>query len=129
MFQNVTPEKKITPKQRRALEALLAGEDIATAAQTAGVARQTLHRWQQEEHFARALQEAESLALEGLSRALVGLGELATQAIRDGLQPEQPIAIRLRAADLLTNRLLAIRQAIDFEQRLQELEQQIGGMR
>ncbi len=45
MKQDETPQKKLTAKQERALEHLLAGETVTAAATVAGVGRSTLHRW------------------------------------------------------------------------------------
>jgi len=49
------------------------------------------------------------------------MGHLAAAALRDGLVDED-IRVRLRAADIFTQRLLQLRDLLDFEDRLSALE-------
>ncbi len=50
----------LTPKQRRAVETLLATGEVAAAAREAGVSRDTLHRWLKQPLFGQAVREAEA---------------------------------------------------------------------
>ncbi len=65
-------------RKKRFLTALAAGHSVMTAAEAAGVARQTVYRWRQEdETFARAWDEAieagtDRLEDEALRRAFAG---------------------------------------------------------
>ena len=112
----------LTPKKRRAVLALVEHGDASNAATAAGVTRQTLYRWLNEDaDFIQALREAEYGALQTFQRELVSMGHLAAAALRDGLQDED-IRVRLRAADIFTQRLLQLRDLLDFEDRLQKLE-------
>jgi hypothetical protein len=88
----------------------------------AGVNRATLYKWQANEAFAAALREAEAEAVAALSRALAGLGDAAAAALRDALGPGQKITVRLRAAEIVTDRLLKIRELVSLEERLAALE-------
>lgn len=114
--------ENLTPKQRLAIAALIEHGSVKGAAGAAGVSRETLYRWQKQPTFAEALRDAESAALAGFTRNLLGLGELASQALRDGLAEGEDIRIRLRAADILYSRLLAWRELVDLERRLAALE-------
>ena len=122
MSQKATDAKKLTAKQRSAVRALVTTPDVTTAAATAGVARQTVHRWLSEPHFVAALDEAEREALKLFTRELVGMSALAVAAIRDALQDES-ISIRLRAADVFTQRMLQFRELVVLEQRVAALEE------
>lgn len=67
MSQNATLatiEATQSPAQSRALSALLAGETVTSAAERAGVARETVHRWLREPSFLAELNggKAEILA-------------------------------------------------------------------
>ena len=100
---------------------------MGEAAQQCGVAERTIYRWLNEETaFKNALREAEKAALEMFTRQLVGMAEKASQAIRDGLE-DSNINIRLRAADAFLNRLIQLRQLVDFEERLAALERANNG--
>lgn len=124
MSENVT-QKPLTTKQMAAVTALLTKGDAAKAAAAAGVSRQTLYRWMRDPAFAEALRAAERDALRGLSKRLAGLGDLAADALRDALAPDQPPAIRLRAADLVIQRAPALVEAVDVYERLAALEEKL----
>lgn len=122
MLRNATEKRALTPAQQRALEALLLAGSITEAATLAGSTRQALHRWLADPAFVAALREAESEALAALSRRLVTQGEQAAAALTDALDPSQGIKDRLRAAEIVLNNLLKLRELLDFEQRLAALE-------
>lgn len=122
MTQNVTQKTDVTPVQRRAVEALLTAPSIKAAAEVAGVQRKTLHRWLKDPAFTAALKEAESAAIASLSRRLAMLGEQAALALDDALQPGEDMKNRLRACEIVIGNLLKLKELIDFEQRLQDLE-------
>jgi hypothetical protein len=125
MMLEITTEKKLTPGQRKAIESLLTTGTVAAAALNANVNRGTIYRWMADEFFVHELRQAEREAVEGLSRALAGLGDLAASALRDALDSRQKITVRLRAAEIVTDRLLKIRELVDLEARLAELEQRV----
>lgn len=114
--------ENLTPEQVRALAALLEHGDKSKAARAARVSRSTLYRWLQDPVFQAALEEATRQALREFSRALVRLAAKAAQALDAALSADQDIQIRLRAADIVTGRLVAVRDLIDIEERLAALE-------
>lgn len=115
-------EKRLTPGQRKAVETLLTTGNVTEAALSAGCHRSTLYKWMDDETFTTALAEAEAEAVRSLSRNLAGLGDLATTALRAALGADQKMTVRLRAAEIVTDRLLKIRELVEFEQRLSALE-------
>lgn len=121
MSEIATP-KKLTPGQHKAIESLLTTGNTTEAATTAGVNRSTLYRWLHDETFVAALRAAEQQAVANLSRNLVGLGDAAAAAFRDALNVGQGIPVRLKAAALVTDRLLRIRELVELEARISELE-------
>ncbi|MCB0095466.1 MAG: hypothetical protein KDE46_07070 [Caldilineaceae bacterium] len=121
MIENETP-KKISPSQQKGIAALLTTGSLLAAAEEAGVARGTMYRWLKDPAFTEALRAAEAEAIQALSRSLAGLGEAAAAAFRDALDPGQKISVRLRAAEALTDRLLKIRELVNLEARLAEME-------
>ena len=117
----------LTPKQARAVEALLTTGDVAAAAQAAGVARETLHRWMRVPVFLEAVRAAEAQALDDLSRMLVRLGRTALGTLAKAMgDATTPMATRVRAADAVLGRLLQIREVATLETRVTELERAAG---
>lgn len=115
--------ENLTPRKRKAIEALLTTCDTTRAAQAAGVSRDTVYRWMREEAFKNALKEGAAEALEGLSRNLVQLGDKAIKALAAALDDSTAgTNIKVRAADVILSRLLQLRELVDLENRVAELE-------
>jgi transposase-like protein len=126
MPQNLTPGT-LTPKQRKAVEALLTTGEVTAAAQAAGVSRETLHRWLKQPGFQAAVRDAEARALDDLSRLLVRLGRTAAGTLAKAMNdPTTPWATRVRAADASLGRLLQLRELATLEARVVELERLTG---
>jgi transposase-like protein len=126
MRQHVTGDA-LTPKQRKAVEALLATGEVSATAREIGVSRHTVHRWLKESAFQTAVREAEGQALDELSRLLVRLGRTAIATIAKAMSdPATPPAARVRAADAALGRLLQLRELAQLEARVQALEQAAG---
>ncbi len=126
MPQNVTLHD-LKPKQRRAVEALLTTGEVAAAAQSVGVSRETLYRWLKQPLFAQAVRQAEARALDDLSRLLVRLGRTAVATLAKAMSdPTVPAASRVRAADAALSRLLQLRELATLEGRITALEEAAG---
>lgn len=118
----------LSPKQVKALAALLEGQTVPQTATTAGVHRVTVWSWLKEPAFAAALRYAESIQLDEIARALgaAGAGAVATLvSLKD--DAEVPAAVRARAASDLLSRLLPIRETIALEARIAAIEQALDG--
>ena len=127
-MSEIATEKKLTPAQRKVIEALFTTGSVSEAALAAGVNRATIYKWRNnDDAFADALQEAEADAVAGLARSLAGLGESAAQALYDALQPGEKMSTRLRAAEIVTDRLLKLRELVTLEERIAVLEAQNNG--
>ena len=126
MPTNVTPDG-LTPKQRKAVEALLTTGEVAAAAQAAGVSRESVYRWLKQPAFLASVREAEARALDDLSRLLVRLGRTATATLAKAMgDASTPWATRVRAADASLGRLLQLRELVTLEGRVAELERLAG---
>jgi hypothetical protein len=92
----------ITVRQQRALNALLAGLDDTAAAQAANVQRPTLNKWKNHDaDFISAMNIARRDLADGFLDGLRALYTDAVSVIRDGLDAENPPAVRLRAAEAI----------------------------
>ena len=117
----------LTPKQRRAVEALVTTGEVAAAAREVHITRDTLYRWLKQPAFLGAVREAEAKALDELSRLLVRLSRTAVATIAKAMSdPATPAATRVRAADVALGRLLQLRELAQLEARVQALEQVAG---
>ena len=118
---------ELTAKQRKAVEALLTTGEVSAAAKEVGVHRDTIHRWLKQPAFLGAVREAESRALDDLSRLLVRLGRTATATLATAMtDASTPAATRVRAADAALGRLLQLRELATLEARVAELERAAG---
>ena len=119
--------ENLTPRQRKAVETLLTTGDKSRAAEQAGVMRQTLYRWLKQPAFQEALRVAEAEALAGLSRSLALLGRKAVKTLYDAMDTTESMTVRVRAADIVLGRLLQLRELVDLDARITELEAKING--
>lgn len=128
MAENGTDSQKtITPRQARAIAALLTSGTVSSAATTSGTPLRTLYRWVREDAtFKAALQDAESELLDGAARRLLSLHARAIDAVAVILDAEDAEdispALKLRAAVAVidaTGKLMALRR---LEARVADLE-------
>lgn len=120
----------MTATQQRALAALLTAPNKAAAAQAAGISPRTLRayladpsfRQEYQRAFAELLEDATRQAQQALAPALHTLKEIAEDA-------EAPPAARISAARATLEYGLRLTEATDVLQRLDELEERIGGKR
>lgn len=116
---------KLTPRQKRALTALLSAPDKKAAAELAGVGYRSLNRWLTDDLFTAELRRAESDIIAAAVRSLIA--DLAKniktmRTIRDNDQAAE--AVRLRACQVIDQSLLKWREN-DFENRLTALEKAV----
>lgn len=115
--------KNLTPRQRRAIEALLTSGNVSEAARIAKVSRETLYRWMKQPDFCLTLREGTQDSLENLSRSLVALSEKAIRILQSILDDDYCAqSLQIRAADHVLGRLLQMRELVDLEGRVSQLE-------
>ena len=119
--------ENLTPKQNKAVTALLVMPDVTAAATAAGVSRDTVYKWLRDPAFQAVIRSAEAAALASVSRSLVGLADAAVGSLARAMNDESaPLSIRVRAADAVLGRLLQLRELVILEERVRELEERIG---
>lgn len=127
MPHNLTRDRPLTAKQRKAVNALLSTGEVKAAAIEVGISRETMHRWLRDPVFNLAVKEAEAKAIDDLSRMLVRLGRTATATLAKAMtDTATPMSTRVRAADVSLSRLLQLRELATLEGRVTELEQSVG---
>ena len=113
----------ISPRQRRTIVALLSERTIESAAQKAKIGERTLYRWLSDPTFKQALLKAEGEAIDLATRQLIRLQNPAILTIQGTLQnSEIPPSVKLRAAQIVFEYLLKLRELRNLEKRLVNLE-------
>lgn len=116
----------LTPKQRRAIVALVDGQNFDQAAMAAGVSVRTLHRWRATPEFAAELRTADSEQLLAVARVLNGASQDAVSTLIAIMSDSKAgPALRLRAAGEILKHRASFFEMLTLEQRITILEQQI----
>lgn len=121
MALNGTESKPLTAAQHRAIAALLTSKNIRAAAEQSGTPLRTMWNWCADSRFLAALHSAEGGIIEESMRRLLNLSEKAIdtlEALLDSPKPE----LRLRAAGMVLDQLLVLRELTNTESRLAALE-------
>lgn len=121
MAENDTDSKPLTAQQHKAIAAMLVNKNIRDAAEASGTPERTLWRWCGDLRFRAALSSAEGGIVTDATRRLL---QMSTKAI-DELEKllDHPKAeVRLRAAGMVLDQLLTLRELQNTESRLAALE-------
>lgn len=126
MTGNETLAGELTPKQMRAIEALLKEPTTAAAAKDAKISETTLWRWLQEPLFSAAYRTARGRLLEGTLTALQAASVRAVETLRNVLddataKPGEKIS----AARSILEYALKGREVLETEERLAYLEKML----
>jgi hypothetical protein len=120
---------ELSTKQQRAIAALLCSRDVPAAAALAKVGARTLYRWiAEDDAFRAALTVAEGAAIDAATRRLLGLQESAIATLEGVLDDaDASPSARVRAAGMVIDYLLKLRELRNVESRLAALEQALEG--
>jgi hypothetical protein len=115
--------EKLTRKQEQAIAALLSEATVMAAAEKAGVAEVTLHRWLKQEEFLSAYRAARREVVEkAVAQMQQSSWAASTTLIR--LLGSGSDSVRLRAAQTILDQANRGLEMLDFEERLAALERQ-----
>lgn len=114
----------LTPKQRRAIEALLQSKTNIDAAQTAGVSERQLYTWLKNPIFRAELMAAETAARENAQRWITVKTTAALEVISTVMVDDSAShAVRLSAAKAWLDYFFKSRDDADIDRRLTALEE------
>lgn len=118
---------ELTTQQQRAIAALLSTKSVAEAAQQIKVTERTLFRWLTEPEFKRQLALAERELVSTATRRLLQYSDAAISVIVSIMADEaKPASVRLRAAMAVMDYSLKLREILDLEERIAELEAHVA---
>lgn len=115
----------LSAKQTAAIAALLdpAHSSVTAAAKAAGVPLRTMHRWFGDEAFVTALRQAEGEALDAATMRLVSVVTPAVHVFVNIMADKSnPPGVRLRAAQMVIDSTVRLRELRNVEMRLAALE-------
>ena len=113
----------ITPRQQRAIRALMENRTNGEAAKAAGIGERTLYRWLSEPLFRQALQDAENQAADMTARRLATGTRLALDVLVTIMESEAAgDTLRLQAAKAWLENYHRARDDGDLDRRITALE-------
>jgi hypothetical protein len=118
------PGKNLSPKQERAILAILSEPNREAAAKKAGVSLTTLARWKREPAFQESLRAARAELVEESLGLLQLAATGAVAALARNLQCGKPSS-EIAAALGVLDRLVRSTELFNFAARLEELERQV----
>lgn len=123
----MSSNNSLTPKQRRAVSALIASTTQKQAAASAGISEKTLYRWLAAPVFQAALAEAEAETINQAIRHLVRMQAPAAAVIAMTLKNNDiSPGIRLRAAISVFDLLIRLKSFSQLEERISILEDRLN---
>jgi hypothetical protein len=122
------PKRRSTVnKQERVATLLASGVSVRAAAKDAGVAESTVYEWQQNDpEFPRLVAKYRARLIERTLGKLSAVAARAVRTLSDCLKEPTADPVRVRAAAVILERLVAIREHQDLAERLAELEAKVG---
>lgn len=115
--------KWLTAKQVHTIACMLESRNSQEAAKQAGISARTLARWMEQPAFAAAVAESESALIDYAMRRLMLLQDQSVDTIRDLMSDvTKPATVRLRAAGMVLENMIRLRELRQVEARLTALE-------
>lgn len=122
-MSDILPDRKLTPRQVLAVEALLAGTTIRQAAAVARVNERTLRRWLGQPVMYSAIRDGSRELLDNTGRRLSAVMANAPGVVNEIMRDQTaPAAVRLQAARIALDAGSRLLELIDVVSRLDELE-------
>ncbi len=113
--------KAITPKQEKAIAALVSTSTIKDAAESAGVTTVTLWRWLQLPEFAAAWRAARRQVVENAITQLQTAATQAVETLKRNLHCGNE-AVEVRAASIILEQAVKGVELVDLQERVERLE-------
>ena len=117
---------KLGRKHEQAIAALMTQRNVDEAAKVAGVGVRTLWRWLKNPDFQAGYREARRTAFsQSIARLQQGGSAAATTLIKIMVDPKEPAAARVRAADCVLSHGVRAIEIEDLAARMDQLERAV----
>jgi phage antirepressor YoqD-like protein len=114
---------QLSAAQKRAVAALLTERDIRSAAVAAKVGESTLRRWLRDDLFMAELRKAENDVIDRVTRRMLQVQEASLAVVVSILANKETNAnTRLRAAGMIFDNFVKLRELRNVEERLAAME-------
>lgn len=124
MSEKVT---KLTPRQKKAIEALIEGKSVSVVADTVHVARKTIYVWLGQPEFRDELSRLSNLILEEVSHKMIVLASEAADTLSKVLQTKDvPIGNQIQAANAILKRSTELWELYNLNKRVEVLEKALS---
>jgi hypothetical protein len=108
------------------LTALACGATVVSAAHSSGMSPRTVHRRLKEPAFQERLQQARAEMVQRTSAMLTAAGLESVKTLLTLQQAESPAGVRLGAARSTLELGIRLREFVDLQERMIELEQKLA---
>lgn len=112
----------LSPRQYRALGALLSAPSVRQAAIEASIPEKTLYNWLRDDDFSAAYRQARRDATQQAIALLQGYSSAAARTLVTLMASGNPAAVRLAAASKVIDLAMKSVELEDLQQRLEALE-------
>lgn len=116
---------KLSPRQTKAIEALLAGKSVVDAANDVGVSRQAVFDWLKQTAFIDELQTRQRQAVNGAVRKLGNALDKSVDTVINLSEKAVDENTKLRAALAIPDLLRDLQSHYEFDQRITEVEKKL----
>jgi hypothetical protein len=117
-------ETKLTPKQIKAIEALLICDNIEASAKKVNIAKSTLYRWLKNEMFQSEFRKAKFRLLSDAITALQRASTTAVNVLCEVMNSkETPAGTRVNASRIVLEQAIRCTELEDLEKRIADLEE------
>jgi hypothetical protein len=113
------------PRQERVALLIAAGRSIKAAALETKCGERTVHGWLEDDHYRSFVAELRHRMLDGAVGALVEATNEAVSTLKELLDDKQP-NVRLRAALGILDAVVRLREHVELERRIMNLEARNG---
>ncbi len=111
----------LTTKQQKVIPILIGHDSTEAAARAAGMSKNTLYTWLQQEEFSKAVSSARKKLLEKAMNKLMNVSMKAVITLEKLLDAESE-AVRRAAANDVLGHILKYRELSEIEERLETVE-------
>ena len=112
-------------KQDKAAALLASGLTIRATAKKTGVTERTIHTWRDNPEFIALVVSYQSRMIARSLGKLANAASRAVTTLTDCLQSKESDAVKVRAAVAILDQLIRIREIVNVEERITQLEKRI----
>ncbi len=118
---------RFTGKQQRVAVLLAGGSTVKQAAKTAGCSAGAVFVWLRQEPFVKLVEQRQAKLVSRTMGSLIRSGIAASNTLTACLKSQDGDAVRVRAAVAILEQLLRLRDAVQIEERVRNLERKVEG--